>query len=398
MIYGFYFRFYKLIHVKWLSILLSYLARFLFFLRFLGQKIWLKPETVNISEEDALAILRRTSPEPETKPDYSMTLCDPDLDLSIIVPVYNHSDILARCIEGLIKQKTKFRYELILVDDGSTDGAGKLIEQYRDLDPVRIIHRLNGGIAAARDTGIVVAHGRYIMFADCDDTVEDTLVEELMSAAERENSDIAMCAHDLIKCSNGDVTDVIPNIYPEKNLLGYKNGDEIMNYAGLPWAKVYKRQLFENVRFFPGYWYEDTIVQSLLFIQCGKFTYIPKVLYHYYWYDSNFSHVQEGSCVKSKAVDRYWLLKAITCQYERMGLPRDAVFYTMLLKHVSAYYYKTIADLPEEVVKAMFIAGRELLLRYKPKEPVRLPYMLRLTEKAVLEENIALWKLCSVNQ
>ena len=235
------------------------------------------------------------------------------------------------------------------------------------------------------------------MFVDCDDAVKENIIETLLKPAKEQDLDIVMGAHDLVKKKDGMITEIIPNIYPQKNLLGYKNGDEIMNYAGLPWAKVYKRKLFEQVRFFPGYWYEDTIIQSLLFTQCESFAYMPTVIYDYSWHESNFSHTQGGKN-QPKAVDRYWLLSAIAKQYEKMGLPIDAKFYTMLLKHISMYYYRTIATLPEEVIQAMFVAGRELLLKYKPDEKVKLPYMLRLTEKAVLENNIELWKLCSVNQ
>lgn len=398
MIEGLYFRFFRITHIKALSIIFAYVARFVFFLRFFLERLGLKKEEIRIDPADAITILEKTSPDPNTKPDYSLAVPDPSLDLSIIVPVYNHVDIIGDCIESLLNQHTHFRYELILVDDGSTDGAADFIEQYRSRKQVVLIHQMNGGIAAARNTGISHARGRYLMFVDCDDSVKDTLVESLLQAAVSDDCDIAMCGHNLVKRKNGIVTSILPNIYPEKNLIGYKNGDEIMNYPGLPWGKVYKRELFEKVRFFPGYWYEDTIVHSLLFTQCRKYRYVSAALYDYNWYEGNFSHVQSSHKSKPKAVDRYWLLKAITEQYDRIGLPHDAMFYTMLLRHVSAYYYPTVSSLSEEVIQAMFVAGRELLLEYKPAEKVKLPYMLQLTEKAILDNDIALWKLCSMNQ
>ena len=398
MIVGFYYRFYRLLHNKALSVLLSYLARFLYFLCFLLKRAGLKHESVSMSEEEALDRISHASADPNARPDYSRVDADPDIELSIIVPVYNHADEICACIDSLISQRTARRYELILVDDGSTDGAEQLIEQYRRYDFVEIIHRKNGGIAAARNTGISHARGRYLMFVDCDDSVKPELVETLMSAAAAEDCDIAMCGHNLIKKTNGMITSVLPNIDPGINLLGYDRGAEILNYAGLPWGKVYKRELFEKVRFFPGYWYEDTIVQTLLFTQCRSFVYIPKALYDYFWYEDNFSHVQAGRKAKPKAVDRYWLLLAILKRYDELSLQRDVKFYTMLLTHLSAYYYPTVATLPEELVQAMFAAARALLLKNKPKEPVKLPCMLRLTEKAIVDNDYALWKLCSVNQ
>ena len=397
MIYGFYFWFYKKTHLKGASIVLAYLTRFLFFICFQVKRVLLKRKNVRMKLDEALQLLESTSPDPNCAPSYSMTERDPEVDLSIIVPVYNHLDVLPACIESVLNQKTQYNYEVLLVDDGSTDGAQNLIERYRENSRVKIVHQKNAGIAAARNTGISLAGGQYLMFVDCDDTVRDNLVESLLRPAKEHNLDIVMGAHDLVKKTEGQIRDKIPNIYPQRNMLGYKNGDAIMNYAGLPWGKVYKRELFDRVRFFPGYWYEDTIVQSLLFTQCRMFRYIPKVVYEYYWHESNFSHTQGGKN-QPKAVDRYWLLKAIAQQYEKLELPFDAKFYTMLLKHVSMYYYGTIATLSDDIIEAMFVAGRELLLKYKPKEKVKLPYMLRLTEKAILENDIELWKLCSINQ
>ena len=398
MITGLYYRFYHFFHNKTISVVLAYVSRFLLFLRFLLKTARLKKDTVTMSEEEAIGIIQRASPDPDSCPDYSRIECDPEIELSIIVPVYNHADVVGACIDSLVSQRTARNYELILVDDGSTDGVETLIEDYLRYDHVRIIHQSNGGIAAARNTGIAQARGRYLMFVDCDDAVKPDLLEKLMSAAEAGNCDIAMCGHNLIKKSNGMITSVLPNIEPGINLLGYDHSAEILNYAGLPWAKVYKRELFEKVRFFPGYWYEDTIVQTLLFPQCSSFHYIPEALYDYFWYEDNFSHIQAGRQARPKAVDRYWLLLAILKRYDEMALPKDARFYTMLLTHVSAYYYPTIATLPEEVVQAMFVAARALLLKRKPEKTVKLPYMLRLTEKAMIDNNIALWKLCSVNQ
>ena len=398
MIEEFYYRLNKYLHNRHLSILLAFVLRGAFFLFFTIKKVFLKNDTVEMGVIEAVDILNRAYPDPSQKPDYSMATADSSVDLSIIIPVYNNVDVVEECINSVINQRTGYQYELILVDDGSTDGAEDIIEQYRSYDNVMIIHQKNGGIASARNTGIEYARGGYIMFVDCDDTVDESIVEELVSAAKQDECDIVMCGHSMIKKEEKKIIDIIPNIHPQINFLGYRNGDEIMNYAGLPWAKVYKRNLFKKVRFFPGYWYEDNIVHFLLFTQCKVFKYIPKSLYNYIWHINNFSHIQEGREARLKMVDHYWLLKAIIEQYRRIGLPRDAVLYTLILKHISAYYYRSISSLPDEIIKAMFIAGRDLLLQNKPEKPVKLPLMLRLTEKAILDRNIALWKLTSLYQ
>ncbi len=398
MIEAFYYRLYKSTHMKTLSLLLSYALRGIFLIRFMLKKTFLHNEYVSMESEEALSVLQKTSPDPDQRPDYMIIENDPLWDLSVIIPVYNNVEVIEKCINSLLNQKTKYHYELILVDDGSTDGAGELIEQYRKFENVCIIHQANGGIAAARNTGLSHARGNYIMFVDCDDTVEDSIVEVLMTQAEKDDCDIVMCGHSRIILSGETIKDVITNIHPQINFNGYRNGDEIMNYAGLPWGKVYKRALFEKVRFFPGYWYEDVIVHILLFTQCKRFQYIPKSLYNYLWHEHNFSHVQESREANNKAVDLFWIVKTVTEHYKNIGLPKNAVLYTQILEHVSTYYYRHISSMPEEIIRAMFIAGRELLIQNKPDSPVKLPYMLRLTEKALIQKNISLWKLCSVYQ
>lgn len=397
MIYGFYFRFYKFLHIKWLSIVLSKLAYFLYLVGFEIRKARHKKNIVTMTEEEALAVLMDTYPDPKKRPNYKNGDINEQLDLSIIVPVYNYADMIQDNIESILNQKTDYRFELILVDDGSSDGARDIVVSYQDHPQVKVILQENKGIAGARNTGIEAASGKYLMFIDCDDTVHDDLVDVLMKRAYAENCDIVMCAHNLSKERNGKVYSIIPNIYPDCNLLNYRNNDAIMNFAGLPWCKVYKRELWNNVRFFEGYWYEDTIIQCLLFTQCKKFSYVPKIEYEYRWYEKNFSHTQEKAC-NPRAVDRYWLMKAITEQYDSMGLPKDGQYYSLLVRHLSAYYYKNIADLDKEVVEAMFVVAASLLEKNMISEPYQLPRVASVAEKAMRKRDIELWKIASCYQ
>jgi hypothetical protein len=232
------------------------------------------------------------------------------------------------------------------------------------------------------------------MFVDCDDIVHDDIVEVLMDEAYCGDYGMVMCAHNLVKESAGITLDIIPNVYPNKNLLNYRNGNEIMNLAGLPWCKVYKHELWKSVRYFPGYWHEDNIIQFLIFMQQPKYKYIPKIEYEYKWYEKNFSHVQ-GDTANIKSIDVYWILVDIIEKYKSMELPINNAFYTLLLTHLSMYYYSCINQLEEKLITALFESARELFIKYKPKEKVELPYMLRQVEKAFDENDFELWKLAS---
>lgn len=392
MIYGFYFRFLKLTHCKWLSILLSYMVRFLYICKYFVERLCCKKKTVNINH--SVAIERISSVYPDINSKYQLVNLDvnDNVDLSIIVPIYNYVNLIEKNILSILNQKTKYSFELILVDDGSTDGAEEIVKKYSSNEKVKAIFQTNQGIAGARNTGLNNAVGKYIMFVDCDDIVNDNIVEILIDKAYSEDADIVMCAHNLVKENNGKVYSVVPNVYPDNNLLGYYGKAKILNYPGLPWAKVYKRELFSQVRYLPGYWYEDTIIHSLIFTQCKKFSYVPIVAYQYRWYENNFSHTQ-GNNTNLKCIDRYWMLVKILKTYIDINDINNECFYTMLIKHLSIHYYPTISGLSDDLIEDLFSLACDLFEEYRPNNKFKLPFMLRVTEKALIKRDIELWKL-----
>lgn len=392
MIHGFYFRFYRITRCEWLSAVFSKLVYGTFFVKYLLERIGYKKRIVTGSKQEALKVISELHPDRIKIPCYGMPEVDEAIDVSIIVPVYNYVELIENNIESILKQKTKYRYQLILVDDGSTDGAQDVLHRYETHPNVKVIFQQNQGIAGARNTGLANAVGKYIMFIDCDDTVEDNLVETLMARAYKDDCDIVMCAHNLVKERNGEIYEVLPNIYPRYNLSGYAKNAKILNYAGLPWCKVYKRELWEQVRYLPGCWYEDTIIHCLLFTQCKKFVYEPVVCYQYRWYEKNFSHTQ-GKSENPKSIDMYWMMKHVLERYEQLGLSKDEKFETVLLKHLSVYYYTKIAGLDDKVVDALFVLACDLYQQHGMKKDCKLSYMLQMTRKALQQGDINLWKL-----
>lgn len=397
MIYGFYFRFYGKFHNSVFSSVLAKLAYMLYCCVFFLKKLRHKRVSVDVNIDDARNIVNGIHPRLDSHPVYENKPIDDNIDLSIVVPVYNYVDIIESNIDSILNQKTEYNYQLIIVDDGSTDGAADVLKKYADNPNVKLIFQKNAGIGAARNTGINNSDGKYLMFVDCDDIVHDDIVETLMNKAYSENYDMVMCAHNLSKERNGAIYEIVPNVYPKYNLIGYKNGDEIMNLAGLPWCKAYKREIWNNVRFFPGYWYEDTIIQFLIFMQCKNYAYIPKIEYEYKWYEKNFSHTQ-GNSANPKSIDTYWLLIEILEQYKKNNMPVNDRLYTLVLRHISTYYYGSVKNLDSKVVEALFVLAKDLYSEYKPNHKVKLPFMLRQVEKSFDNNDIELWKLASCYQ
>lgn len=122
-------------------------------------------------------------------------MSETDVDLSIIVPVYNSAEYLPECLDSLLSATSRVVAEVILVDDGSTDGSGEICDKYAILNPTvfKVVHKPNGGSASARQAGWNIAVGRYITVCDSDDTVEPDIYLQLLNTARRHNADIVIC-------------------------------------------------------------------------------------------------------------------------------------------------------------------------------------------------------------
>ncbi|HIT66104.1 MAG TPA: glycosyltransferase [Candidatus Merdisoma merdipullorum] len=158
--------------------------------------------------------------------------------ISVIVPVYNSRDTLARCVKSLQAQ-TLADLEIILVDDGSSDGSGMLCNGFSREDArIRVIHKANGGVSSARNAGIEAAKGRYLMFMDSDDYAEPEMAEAMLSGIGED--DIAICGfhhhyqgRDVVRIPD------VPGQSGEENFLAlYGQG-----FLNMPWNKLYKREL-----------------------------------------------------------------------------------------------------------------------------------------------------------
>lgn len=396
MIQDFYIRLYYYIKNKFLALIGAYFINILYRLKYFIKKVKRKRNIISTNSFEALEKLKKIYHNDNFN---KITQFDNkvELDLSIIVPVHNGDNFLEDNINACLSQITDYKYEIIYVNDGSTDNSADILDKYSDNKKIKILQKENGGSASARNRGIEIAKGRYIMFVDCDDLIHNDMVEKMLKNAYLQDFDIVMCSHNLVKYYNGKVNSTIPYVYPKYNLLDYSEDNKIFNYPGFPWGKVYKRELFEYARFPEGYWYEDTIIHMLVYLQCEKFKYIDDVLYDYRFNENSITNTVSNS-VNSKVMDRYWIIKNIEQQYKNLSIECDDIFYVLLLKHLSAYYYKDIKLLDNECVENLFVVAKELLDNYKPNKKIELPFMLRQVEKAFEINDIEFWKLASSYQ
>ena len=140
--------------------------------------------------------------------------------VSIIVPVYNGAEFLRPCLDSILSQTLR-ELEVILVDDGSTDESPAICDSYASMDPrVICIHQENAGAAVARNTGLLLATGKYIAFVDCDDWIDRGMYENMVNAAEKQDCDLTIC--DCVKESDSGTqlyTHELPGGYYDRDTM-----------------------------------------------------------------------------------------------------------------------------------------------------------------------------------
>ncbi|MGN0151055.1 MAG: glycosyltransferase family 2 protein [Wujia sp.] len=205
--------------------------------------------------------------------------------VSIIVPVYNVERYLSKCIESILMSEYK-EYEVILVDDGSTDSSGKMCDSWRKIDSrIKVIHKKNGGLSSARNAGLNVAKGEYILFVDSDDYIDNKLLQVCVNCIEKYDVDMVQFnyyrvdeAYHII----GDIAfceqfKVIEN-NDSREMLYKESGKNIVVNA---WNKLFKKKIINNTRFVEGRNYEDNMFLSDIIDKEPKVLLIPHKLYYY---------------------------------------------------------------------------------------------------------------------
>ena len=197
--------------------------------------------------------------------------------ISIIVPVYNVEKYLEKCIDSILNQS--FRdFELILVDDGSTDNSGYVCDRYKDQDNrIIVIHKENGGVSSARNRGLDIARGDFIGFMDSDDFIHKDMYKILYDNLIKNEADLAICKaqnvyqDETIKLNN-IVEDFPVKVLTSKDAL--KKLYNIRTTFVYAWNKLYKRELFEELRYPENKIYEDEWLSPKLLYKSSKIVYI----------------------------------------------------------------------------------------------------------------------------
>lgn len=220
--------------------------------------------------------------------------------ISVIIPVYNVSEYLEECYRAIVSQTYK-NLEIIFIDDGSTDNSGVLCDRFADEDSrIRVIHKENGGQSSARNAGLEIASGDIISFIDSDDCPRYNMLERLLYYMTKYQVEIACCDYSSVQYRQF--------LTGETKLLKSDQAIALLldedGYRCFPWNKLYRKELFDNLRFPEGEVFEDIKVTYMLFKKASQVCYLKDDLYFY--------RIREYSTTRSKfSVDNRDCINAI---------------------------------------------------------------------------------------
>ena len=256
--------------------------------------------------------------------------------ISIIIPIHNNENYLEKCVNSVINQQY-INLEIILVNDGSEDNCGTICDKYAGKDKrVKVIHKANGGPSSARNSGIDIATGEWIGFVDSDDWLKPDMYEKLYSSVRRENADLAICG--FIRCDeNGHA---IRQLYPRDYSVLTKidafnklvSSDRVIYVS--PCNKLYKKKIFNELRFPEGRLHEDEFIAHYVLDMCSKIVTIPECLYMYFKrVDSIICKPYnpkrlDGCCA---VLDRYEFFRTKGSDYSRLAANCLKLSYSLLL-------------------------------------------------------------------
>lgn len=271
-----------------------------------------------------------------------------NLDLTIIIPVYNVKNYIEECLSSVLSQKTKYSYKVVLVDDGSTDGTLDVLMKYKNDNRIEIRMQQNSGQSVARNNVLKRINSKYIMFVDSDDKLDTTIVEKLMNKAYEQQCDLVECGYHRFKENK-----IIKS-------FSHNNEDDVTNRVhlyGMPWGKVFKSSIFSDIKFPEGYWYEDTIMAFLVFPLSKKIATISDCLYYYRYNQQSSSYVDLQN---KKRIDGYWITEQCLADRKTLNILVSQELYDHMLIQIVNNYHR-IKDMDIEIKKHIFSLSKQIL-------------------------------------
>ena len=305
--------------------------------------------------------------------------------VSVIIPVYNAEKYLATCIDSIREQSFK-DFEVLLVDDGSTDGSGKICDEYSGIDDrIVVIHKKNGGVCSARNAGLDSARGEYVVFVDADDCLKESYLEHLMDS----DADLVLTGILKFGSSADSCVPMKKDVFDIAGLAHHWNTPPVMNYLYCyPVAKRFRTSIIQdnNIRFFEPLFFSEDMCFNMCYMSFARS-----------FAESPYADYKYRRSERLNRNEKYKMsVEQLSCHYEYL----DSCF-NLLYKHIepdslSFVRDNTVLRLMRKFVSYLMQDGmkpRDFVRNIKEfREKEWAGYMLgllnRKTEKRVMEEAV----------
>ncbi len=302
----------------------------------------LNREKSDLSLEEAERRLTAFHPMPKTTSLTSHRILPARYDLLIIVPAYNAAPYIRECLDSVLTQTTTYTFLLRVIDDGSTDETGIILDAYANRDNIEVVHEENCGYSGARNRGLMDICARYVSFLDSDDYLLPGAIECLMKKADEGDFDVVE--------GNGIR-------FGENGTLGPVKTANYRGFWGGPWMKVFKAELFAMFSFPEGYLYEDKIISALILPLAKKKTTVPNQVYAYRIHPGSITQRHDAD---RRRLDSYWIMLLCEQERETLGLKANTESYRAAMRQIVMTYRRT-ALLPEDIREAIFVCSGKFL-------------------------------------
>lgn len=322
---------------------------------------------------DAYKTLTCMRPYPSCKTLKFDGVCDkaPDLLLTVVVPAYNAERWIDECLKSIEGQRVDGEWEIIVVDDGSTDGTLDIASAREKTDArIKVISQTNLGHSGARNTGISRSRGRFIVFVDSDDLLPENALASLIEAQRIHNADI--------------VSGKWARTSSRARLV-----ERHSHRASSVWARLYRREVWERIHFPEGLLFEDTIYPFCIEPLYKQVEIEDRV----YLWRVNFSSITHTASADLRSIDSLWITQVCIDWCREHQIPLDQSIYDKTLYQLGSLLYNRTRAIGEYARQSLFVVAREMIINCAEFESYRTDNSaLKAIELALRSGDYSLWR------
>ncbi|MFD1441644.1 glycosyltransferase family 2 protein [Lacticaseibacillus hegangensis] len=310
-------------------------------------------------------------------------------DLSIIIPVYNASQDLMKCLNSVCQQvrDVEDRVEIIIVDDGSTDNSENVISRYENNFHLKVVRQKNKGLSAARNAGISLATGKYLYFLDSDDYLLPGAVKAFLDYTVTE-ADCVQFSFQRVN-SQGQVRRLV-----RFNDFFFRNADVFTEqWSGYPWGKLFRRTLLCPFGFPEGFWFEDTVIPALIWPRVNNYVLSSTCAQAYV---DNPHGITRSAARSSRSIEHITILRVLFKEQDVLGIQRSGAALDFWREHISSKAFGRVRKLSLSAQRQMLEEIHRLTISYPELLASSRSLKSRVLNASITGESLFCWAVCSL--